>query len=83
MRFEELLPKEQKPAITFGNAAMKPESHYNDIVDSGMFNSIIEGYILLAMDELGIELKNGQRRVIPYLFDTYNAQDARNRAKRW
>ncbi len=69
--------------MAFKNAIMKPESHYNNIIDSGMCNSIIEGYILLAMDELGIELKNGQRRVISYLFDNYNAQDARNRAKRW
>ncbi len=82
MRFEELSPKEQKSAITFGNTVTKPESHYNGIVDSGMFNRIIEGYILLAMDELGIELKNGQRGVISYLFDNYSAQDARNRQKK-
>jgi len=47
---------QEKSAIVFGNTAIKPESHYNGIVDSG-------GYILLAMDQLGIELKNGQRRV--------------------
>lgn len=47
----------------------------NDMCDSGMFNEIIEGYILLACDEagkeLGINLSN--------LLSIYSAQDARNR----
>ncbi len=50
----------------------------NDMCDSGMFNEIIEGYILLACDEagkeLGINLSN--------LLSIYSAQDARNRYMR-
>lgn len=47
----------------------------NDMCDSGMFNDIIEGYILLACDEAGIKLDMQLSR----LFDMYSAQDARNR----
>lgn len=50
----------------------------NNMCDSGMFNEIIEGYILLACDEagkeLGINLSN--------LLSIYSAQDARNRYMR-
>lgn len=47
----------------------------NDMCDSGMFNEIIEGYILLAFDEAGIKLDMQLSR----LFDMYSAQDARDR----
>lgn len=47
----------------------------NNMCDSGMFNEIIEGYILLACDEAGIKLDMQLSR----LFDMYSAQDARNR----
>lgn len=47
----------------------------NDMCDSGMFNEIIEGYILLACDEAGIKLDMQLNR----LFDMYSAQDARDR----
>lgn len=47
----------------------------NDMCDSGMFNEIIEGYILLACDEAGIKLDMQLSR----LFDMYSAQDARDR----
>lgn len=47
----------------------------NDMCDSGIFNSIIQGYILLACDEAGIKLDMQLSR----LFDMYSAQDARDR----
>lgn len=50
----------------------------NDMCDSGMFNDIIEGYILLACDEAGIKLDMQLSR----LFDIYSAQDARDRYMR-
>ncbi len=50
----------------------------NDMCDSGMFNDIIEGYILLACDEAGKELGIN----ISNLFNKYSAQDARNRYMR-
>lgn len=50
----------------------------NNMCDSGMFNEIIEGYILLACDEAGKELGIN----ISNLFNKYSAQDARNRYMR-
>lgn len=50
----------------------------NDMCDSGMFNDIIEGYILLACDEAGKELGIN----ISNLFNKYSAQEARNRYMR-
>lgn len=47
----------------------------NNMCDSGIFNEIIEGYILLACDEAGKELGIN----ISNLFNKYSAQDARNR----
>ena len=47
----------------------------NDMCDSGMFNEIIEGYILLACDEAGKELDIN----ISNFLSRYSAQDARNR----
>lgn len=47
----------------------------NDMCDSGMFNEIIEGYILLAFDEAGKELDIN----ISNFLSRYSAQDARNR----
>lgn len=55
----------------------KSQEEINQMCDSGMFNSIIQGYILLACDEAGIELNIQFSR----LFDTYSAQDARERCE--
>lgn len=51
----------------------------NDMCDSGMFNEIIEGYILLACDEAGKELGIN----ISNFLSRYSAQDARNRVDMW
>ena len=48
-----------------------------------MCNSIIEGYILLALDEAGIDLTRAQRNSISRVFDNYSAEDARKRAAIW
>lgn len=56
----------------------KSPEEINDMCDSGMFNSIIQGYILLAFDEAGFEPKIKLSR----LFDDYSAQDARDRYMR-
>ena len=83
MKFEELTPEEQRAAKAFAEAISKPQSYYNDIINSGMCNSIIEGYILLALDEAGIDLTRAQRNSISRVFDNYSAEDARKRAAIW
>ena len=82
MKFE-LTPEDQKAARAFAEAISKPQSYYNDIINSGMCNSIIEGYILLALDEAGIDLTRAQRNSISRVFDNYSAEDARKRAAIW
>lgn len=61
----------------------KPKEYFNEIIDSGMCNSIISGYILLALDELGIELTREQlgsfNHIMGMMFDTADAQQARKR----
>jgi hypothetical protein len=83
MKFEELTPEEQRAAKAFAEAIRKPPEHYNEIINSGMCNSIIEGYILLALDEAGIDLTRAQRNSISRVFDNYSAEDARKRAAIW
>ena len=61
----------------------KPKEYFNEIIDSGMCNSIIIGYILLALDELDIELTKEQHcifnHIISMMFDTAGAEQARKR----
>lgn len=56
----------------------QPPEYFNGILNSGMCNEIITGYIYLAFDQLGIsaEKLNTER-----LFDTYTAHQARQRVK--
>lgn len=73
---EEVITQEEYKTIDITADMFKrsPEE-INDMCDSGMFNEIIEGYILLACDEAGIKLDMQLSR----LFDMYSAQDARDR----
>ena len=82
MKFEELTPEEQATAKRFAAAIMQPPEHYNEIINSGMCNSIVKGYILLALDELGLTDQQDRAdlsRTIEHLFDNYSAEQARQR----
>lgn len=68
----------QKAISSMMSIYNKTPEEINDMCDSGMFNSIIQGYILLAFDEAGFEPKIKLSR----LFDDYSAQDARDRYMR-
>lgn len=73
---EEVITQEEYKTIDItADMYKRSPEEINDMCDSGMFNEIIEGYILLACDEagkeLGINLSN--------LLSIYSAQDARNR----
>lgn len=57
----------------------KPPEYFNEIVDSGMCNSIISGYILLVLCEMGIEFSADIHRTINSVFDFKNAQAARDK----
>ncbi len=82
MKLEELTPEEQAAAKRFAAAIMQPPEHYNEIINSGMCNSIVKGYILLALDELGLTDQQNRAdlsRTIEHLFDNYSAEQARQR----
>ena len=75
---EELPQKKvQKSVNTTMDMLDKSHDEINDMCDSGMFNSIIEGYILLAFDEMNISPNIN----LTTLFDTYSAEDARKRVR--
>lgn len=84
MKLEEMAPEEQAAAKRFAAAIMQPPEHYCEIVDTGMCNSIIKGYILLAMDEMGLTEKLDTKELgytIERLFDDYSAEQARQRSR--
>lgn len=58
---------------------MKPPEYFNDIVNSGMCNSIISGYILLVLEELQVDCPKNILHIINGIFDTCGAQTARDK----
>lgn len=52
---------------------MKPAEFFNEIINSGMCNSIINGYIKLAFQVSGIKLPKG----INHIVEEYSAEEAR------
>lgn len=84
-QFKNLALQMSENAERFKNLALLPEGYFNDIVDSGMCNSIITGYMLLAFDELCeiMSLKkisdDTLEKIINDIFDCTNASAARKR----
>ena len=73
---EEVITQEEYKTIDItADMYKRSPEEINDMCDSGMFNEIIEGYILLACDEAGKELDIN----ISNFLSRYSAQDARNR----
>lgn len=56
---------------------MKSEMEINDMADSGMFNTIIEGYVRKVFDDLKLSDKLTEYS-FSRLFDTVSAADARS-----
>lgn len=52
----------------------KSEEEINAMADTGMFNDIIKGYCLIALERLGLSDKDFDFRI---LFDEVNAYEAR------
>ncbi|MCM1062640.1 MAG: ParB N-terminal domain-containing protein [Eubacterium sp.] len=57
----------------------KPPEYFNEIIDSGMCNSIISGYVLLVLEEMGIECPADIFRIINRILDFKGAQAARDK----
>lgn len=75
MNFKDLSPAERGEMKETFAMWRKPPEYFDKIVDSGMCNSIITGYILLAFDMAGVKPPKG----ISHLFDEYSADEARKR----
>lgn len=56
----------------------KTAAEIDEMCDSGMLNSIIEGYVLLALEELGLADEAGNLRFSRF-FDEHSAAEARAR----
>ena len=84
MEFDKLTPEEQESTREFWRLTRKPPEYFNNIINSGMCNSIITGYVLLAMDRLGLaDSQNAAdvNRIAARIFDDYSAEQAREREK--
>ncbi len=82
-KYEELSPKVKAQLDNFHAMLRKKPEEINGMCDSGMFNSIIEGYILLAFDALELtEIHKDKLQHVSYLFEEYSAAEARDRAKK-
>lgn len=59
----------------------KPPEYFNNIIDSGMCNSIISGYVLLTLERLDIEMSGEKernlKRITNSVLDSYSAETAR------
>ena len=58
---------------------VKPPEYFNSIIDSGMCNSIISGYVLLVLEKMGVEPPSDILKIINTVLDFQNAQAARNK----
>lgn len=80
MNFTDLSPEQQKKILETQRICMKSPEEINDLCDTGMFNSIIEGYCRIVLDDLGLTDKlNGYSFF--RLFDTVGAAEARAKSK--
>lgn len=75
----ELREKAKAAAEAMKELWVKPPEYFNNIVDSGMCNSIISGYILLVLEELGVDCPKNILHIINGIFDTCGAQTARDK----
>ena len=59
--------------------AAKPEEELNAMVDTGMFNSIIAGYLVATLQSLDYKTEDIQAaaRELPRIFDEMDASAAR------
>lgn len=58
---------------------VKPPEYFNEIIDSGMCNSIITGYIMLVLEELEVDCPKNILHIINSVFDSCGAQTARDK----
>ena len=75
----EMREKATTAAKAMAELWVKPPEYFNDIVNSGMCNSIISGYVLLVLEELQVDCPKNILHIINGIFDTCGAQTARDK----
>lgn len=80
MDFSELSPEQQKKIMEQQRFCMKSPEEINDLCNTGMFNSIIEGYCRIVFEELGLSDKLKGYSFYE-LFDFVDAATARAKSK--
>ena len=75
----EMREKAKAAADAMKELWVKPPEYFNNIVDSGMCNSIISGYVLLVLEEMGIKRPSDILKIINGVLDFKNAQAARGK----
>lgn len=61
---------------------MLSEEQIEDMVQSGVFNTIIQGYCITAMKQAGFTEADIEKLDFPYLFDSTTAWSARKAAQK-
>lgn len=69
---------EQHKAI-FKEMVNKTPEEIDAMANSGMFNTVIKGYVALAMEQAGFTQEDISKLDFYYLFDTKTATEARER----
>ncbi len=75
----EMREKAVEKAKALAELWKQPAEYFNEIVDSGMCNSIITGYIMLVLEELEVDCPKNILHLINSVFDTCGAQTARDK----
>ena len=69
----------QKHIAIFQEMVNKTPEEIDVMANSGMFNTIIKGYVALAMEQAGFTQDDISKLDFYYLFDTKTATEARER----
>ena len=76
---QQIREKAVKSAEALAELCKQPAEYFNEIVNSGMCNSIITGYIMLVLEELEVDCPKNILHIINSVFDSCGAQTARNK----
>lgn len=66
--------------MTFAELVSMSDEEREEIINSGLFNTMIQGYCILAMKQAGFTQEEVDRLDFVHLFDSISAWEARKAA---
>lgn len=66
--------------MTFAELVQMTDEQREEIINSGLFNPIIQGYCIMAMNQAGFTQEEVDRLDFVHLFDSISAWEARKAA---